>query len=65
MNRLCAPNFFDAPTSLPHGERFDTLLTHRNLVIERIVSTVGVDLRINRKGVIRPGLIICCCVSGA
>jgi cupin 2 domain-containing protein len=43
MNRLCTPNFFNAPTPPTHGERFDTLLTHRNLVIERIVS--GADIQ--------------------
>ena len=31
-------NLFKDPTHSPDGERFDTLLEHKNLVIERIVS---------------------------
>lgn len=36
-------NFFNNTGTLLHGERFDTLLSHRNLVIERIVS--GADIQ--------------------
>lgn len=31
-------NLFDDAATPPGGERFDTLLQHRNLVIERIIS---------------------------
>ena len=36
-------NFFSIADNLTRGERFDTLLSHRNLVIERIVS--GADIQ--------------------
>ena len=32
-------NLFTNATPPAHGERFDTILNHRNLLIERIVST--------------------------
>jgi cupin 2 domain-containing protein len=32
-------NLFIDATSPPEGERFDTILSHRNLVIERILSS--------------------------
>lgn len=34
-------NLFEAATPPPHGERFETLLQHRNLVVERIVSSAA------------------------
>lgn len=34
-------NLFADATALQKGERFDTLLSHRNLVIERIVSSAA------------------------
>jgi cupin 2 domain-containing protein len=43
MSRDATPNFFKALNLPAQGERFDTLLTHRNLVIERIVS--GADIQ--------------------
>lgn len=43
MSRDSTPNLFKAPDPPAQGERFDTLLTHRNLVIERIVS--GADIQ--------------------
>ena len=36
-------NFFSIADNLTRGEHFDTLLSHRNLVIERIVS--GADIQ--------------------
>lgn len=36
-------NLFDETTPPAHGERFETLLSHRNLVVERIVSSAGVE----------------------
>ncbi len=36
-------NFFDDSDTLLRGERFDTLLAHRNLVIERIVSAADIQ----------------------
>lgn len=36
-------NFFSIADNLTRGEHFDTLLSHRNLVIERIVS--GADVQ--------------------
>ena len=34
-------NLFADTGAPPGGERFETLLTHRNLVVERIVSSAG------------------------
>ncbi len=36
---MCVRNLYDDAAAPPGGERFDELLTHRNLVIERIVSS--------------------------
>lgn len=36
-------NFFKNPRIPTQGERFDTLLSHRNLVIERIVSSADIQ----------------------
>ena len=33
------PNIFDLPSSLPHQELFETLLSTDNVLIERIIST--------------------------
>src|SRR5688572_16067346 len=35
-------NLFNDATAPPQGERFDVLLDHRNLVVERIVSSAGI-----------------------
>ena len=43
MSRDSTPNLFKALNPPAQGERFDTLLSHRNLVIERIVS--GADIQ--------------------
>lgn len=43
MNRASTPNLFNAQAPPRHGERFDTLLAHRNLVIERIVSSADIQ----------------------
>ncbi len=43
MSRDSIPNLFKALNPPARGERFDTLLSHRNLVIERIVS--GADVQ--------------------
>lgn len=37
------PNLFDDAHAPAQGERFDTLLAHRNLVIERIVSSADIQ----------------------
>ena len=34
-------NLFDDAAPPPEGERFETLLSHRNLVVERIVSSAA------------------------
>ncbi|MEW6764866.1 MAG: cupin domain-containing protein [Pseudomonadota bacterium] len=39
MNELLAGNLFVNAAPPPEGERFETLLEHKNLVIERIVSS--------------------------
>ncbi|PLW83616.1 cupin [Kineobactrum sediminis] len=36
-------NLFTGHTAPTQGERFDTLLAHRNLVIERIVSSADIQ----------------------
>src|SRR5690606_19813818 len=36
-------NLFADAAPPPEGERFDVLLTHRNLVVERIVSSARID----------------------
>lgn len=36
-------NIFADADAPPSGERFDILLTHRNLVVERIVSSSGIS----------------------
>jgi cupin 2 domain-containing protein len=38
-------NLFDDASSPARGERFDTLLRHENLMVERIVSSTAVDSR--------------------
>lgn len=44
MTQLHLPaNLFDNAAAPAGGERFDTLLQHRNLVIERIISSPHVD----------------------
>ncbi len=43
MNRASTANLFNTQDPPAKGERFDTLLTHRNLIIERIVS--GADIQ--------------------
>lgn len=35
-------NLFSGATPPPEGERFDVLLAHKNLVVERIVSSAGI-----------------------
>jgi cupin 2 domain-containing protein len=40
-----AGSLFDDAAAPRQGERFDTLLRHRNLVIERILSSAAVDSR--------------------
>ena len=37
------PNLFDDAHAPAQGERFETLLAHRNLVIERIVSAADIQ----------------------
>lgn len=41
--RILMHNLFDSSDTPPHGERFDSLLVHRNLVIERIVSSADIQ----------------------
>jgi cupin 2 domain-containing protein len=38
-------NLFHEATPPLQGERFDTILSHKNLVIERIVSSTAIDSR--------------------
>lgn len=42
MSHALLGNLFDGATPAAHGERFDTLLQHRNLVVERIVSSADI-----------------------
>ena len=42
MMPLCG-NLFSASDAPAHGERFEELLRHRNLVVERIVSSSAVE----------------------
>lgn len=39
------PNLFADAVAPPEGERFDTLLSHKNLRIERIVSSAAITPR--------------------
>ncbi len=39
-------NLFSVLPGLPQGESFEELLRHRNIVVERIVSTAGTESKI-------------------
>jgi cupin 2 domain-containing protein len=43
VSRVRAGRLFDDAEVPLQGERFDTLLRHRNLVVERIVSSAAID----------------------
>jgi cupin 2 domain-containing protein len=43
VSRVRAGRLFDDADAPRQGERFDTLLRHRNLVVERIVSSTAID----------------------
>lgn len=43
MKHISTTNLFNAQNPPAKGERFDTLLAHRNLVIERIVSSADIE----------------------
>jgi cupin 2 domain-containing protein len=45
VSRVCAGRLFDDADAPRQGERFDTLWKHRNLVVERIVSSAAIDSR--------------------
>jgi cupin 2 domain-containing protein len=45
VSRVRAGRLFDDADAPHRGERFDVLLRHRNLVVERIVSSAAIDSR--------------------